>query len=277
MKTNKFYITLWVIISILLIWYVSVDAKWQNSKNWENISKTQKQSVKNEIKSSETCNIENIAKSSLTVDEENALYYQYNEEKVAYDLYTYFSELYGEKTFLNISTSESKHMEAVKTLLDRYSLEVPTDFWSLSWTYNTLKLEWEKSLQNALEVWIKVEILDIEDIVKTIKLTDNDDLKVVFINIGWASYNHLKWFVNWLEINSLTTNIDYSNYLTSDEINIKGSLKDKLVEKLENEWVILNEVIKSNIWNWNHRNSWNNNHNWKWMWKWGSWKLNCLK
>jgi hypothetical protein len=32
-------------------------------------------------------------------------------------------------------------------------------------------------------VGVKIEILDIDDITKTIKSTDNDDIKIVFTNI----------------------------------------------------------------------------------------------
>lgn len=35
-------------------------------------------------------------------------------------------------------------------------------------------------------------MLDIEDIAKAIKTSDNDDLKLIFTNIGGASYNHLR-------------------------------------------------------------------------------------
>jgi hypothetical protein len=128
----------------------------------------------------------------LSDAEKQELYYGYSEEKLAHDLYTYFYSLYGTQTFQNIANSESQHMTAVKTLLDRYSLATPTDYGTLQSTFDSLRVEGEKSLQSALEVGLKVEMLDIEDIKDTIKTTDNDDLKIVFTNIGGASYNHMR-------------------------------------------------------------------------------------
>jgi len=54
------------------------------------------------------------------------LYYGYSEESLAHDMYMYFYELYGVETFKNIADSEAEHKTAVKSLLDRYGLEVPT-------------------------------------------------------------------------------------------------------------------------------------------------------
>lgn len=301
MKTNKNYVTLWVIASVLLIWYMSVDAMnnyWYFKYFWYGRTRTsqvqhtgvnhqtwmnhQSGSGKN-MPEDPSHMITNIEKSELSKEEEKSLYYQYSEEKVAFDLYTHFYELYNEPTFLNISTSEAKHMEAVKMLLDRYALATPTDFWVLSATYGTLKLEWEKSLQSALEVGLKVEMLDVEDITKTISMTDNDDLKAVFLNIGWASYNHLRWFSKWLENNNLTSTVDFSKYFSQEDVNTKGSLKNKLLERLEKDGVVVSQVVKTNIENCTQNNEknhgeswlWNGQGKWQWTWQWtwkGMWK-----
>ncbi|MDD5213014.1 MAG: DUF2202 domain-containing protein [Candidatus Gracilibacteria bacterium] len=180
-----------------------------------------------------------VATGTLSDVEKQELYYGYSEEKVAHDLYAYFYSLYGTQTFQNIANSESQHMAAVKTLLDRYSLETPKDYGTLQSTFDSLKAEGEKSLQSALEVGLKVEMLDIDDITKTIKSTDNNDFKIVFTNIGGASYNHMRGFLKALNNNGLTTSIDYSSYLSQDELNTKGSLKNKLSEKLVSEGVSL--------------------------------------
>lgn len=180
--------------------------------------------------------LDEIPKSDLTNDEENLILDQYREEKVAYDLYNYFYELYGNRTFSMIANSEKQHMQAVKSLINRYSLVIPTDYWKLEDTYNTLKSEWEKSEKDALNVWVKVEMLDIEDMVNAIKNTDNDDLKQVFLKIGWASYNHLRAFAR-----NTDTTLDFSKYLSEDELNTRWSLSYKLADMLESEWVSLPE------------------------------------
>lgn len=102
---------------------------------------------------------------------------------VARDAYSYFATLYNVQAFKNIANSEQQHMDAVKVLLDRYNLPVPTTYGELEATFTTLKTEGEKGLKEALEVGIKIEILDIKDIIDTIKTTDNDDIKAVLMNI----------------------------------------------------------------------------------------------
>lgn len=110
------------------------------------------------------------------------------------------------------------------------------DYGTLNDTYKTLTSEGNVSLQKALEVGMKIEMLDIEDIVKMIKRTDNDDIKMVLVNIGGASYNHLKSFVVALKLSNLTTSIDYSAYLTQDDLMKKGyELKEKLRTRLTSE------------------------------------------
>jgi len=66
---------------------------------------------------------------------------QYEEEMMANELYSDFYEMYGIETFNNIASSEAKHMEAVKVLLDRYEIAVPTDYNHIKDLYNQLKEE----------------------------------------------------------------------------------------------------------------------------------------
>lgn len=85
-----------------------------------------------------------IPVSPLSESEKLALSYGYSEEMVARDIYNYFYSLYGIETFQRIATSEQQHMDAVKTLLDRYSLPIPTGYGTLQSTFDTLKSEGEK-------------------------------------------------------------------------------------------------------------------------------------
>jgi len=157
--------------------------------------------------------ISDIPLSDLSEQEKLDLMYHYSEEMVARDAYNYFYTLYGTKAFANIAKSEQQHMDAVKVLLDRYSLDTPTSYGELQSTFDALKAEWEKWLKEALEVWIKIEILDIKDIDDTKNSTDNEDIKLILTNIWNASYNHLRSFVKNLTNNGFTTDIDYSEYL----------------------------------------------------------------
>lgn len=181
--------------------------------------------------------IANVAASPLSEDEKRLVSYQYSEEMLARDSYANFFKLYGDQTFQNIAESEQKHMDAVKTLLDRYSLPVPTGYGELQSTFDSLKAEGEKGKKEALEVGLKIEMLDIEDMVKAIKATDNDDVKIVFANIGGASYNHLRGFSKALSANGSATSVDVSKYLSATELQSRGPLKNKLSERLTQEGV----------------------------------------
>jgi hypothetical protein len=112
-------------------------------------------------------------------------------------------------------------MEAVQALLSRYNIETPTNYDHIQELYDDLKSKGSVSLKDAIEVGIKIEIVDIDDIVTAIKSTDNDDIKTVFVNIGGASYNHMRGFVKALDNNDMTTDIDYSDYINEDDINTK--------------------------------------------------------
>lgn len=227
-------IATWISSTYAMNWEWNWQGKWQWQWNW---------SWQHSSQSKHSWNpwdmIKDIAPSDLSEQEKLDLAYQYSEEMVARDAYNYFYYLYNEQTFKNIAESEQQHMDSVKVLLDRYSLPTPTTYGELQDEFDTLKAEWEKGLKEALEVGLKIEMLDIEDIKDTIKSTDNDDIKIVFTNIWWASYNHMRGFAKSLENNNLVSNVDFSKYLTKDEVNTKWSLKYKLSESLVKEWVVL--------------------------------------
>ena len=215
--------------------------------------------------------IEDIAKTDLSQEESDKLVYQYAEEMLARDLYTHFYELYGTQTFQNIAASEAHHMDAVKALLDRYDLDAPSNYGELEDEYDALKAEGEESEQAALEVGLKIEMLDIEDIVETIEMTDNDDIKFIFTNIWGASYNHLRGFSKALINGWYETGIDISDYLSDEQIDTKGSLKHLLAERLEDDWIELpeeasSEAIKERCANEN-RGKWHGQGNGKMQWK----------
>lgn len=181
--------------------------------------------------------LSSVPASPLSEAEAASLAYQYSEEMVARDLYSYFATLYPDAVFKSIAASEQTHMDAVKALLDRYSVTVPTGYGELQSTFDALKSAGETSRQAALEVGLKVEMLDIEDIKKAIESTDNDDLKLVFANIGGASYNHLRGFSKALSANGYAPSVDISEYLSATEIASRGSLQYKLSETLADEGI----------------------------------------
>lgn len=205
-----------------------------------NIASTSKKEAKNPAET-----IKLIEKQDLNELEIDLLMKQYEEEMMAWELYSLFYEKYGVEVFKKVADSEAKHKKAVEALFERYDLEVPTDYNQLKDLYEELKSEGSKSLLDALEVWIKIERIDIEDIIEAIKSTDNNDVKVILTNIGWASYNHLRGFIKAVDTEGYTTSLDYNSYLNEDDINTKWPIKYKLAERLESEWVNLPEQVSS--------------------------------
>ncbi len=61
----------------------------------------------------------------LSEAEINSLTYMREEEKLARDVYVYLHDMYGSPIFDKISVSEQTHMDAIKTLLDRYGIPDP--------------------------------------------------------------------------------------------------------------------------------------------------------
>ena len=190
--------------------------------------------------------IKDVPASDLNETEQTLLINQYGEEKMARDLYAYAAEKYPNiNTFSNITSSEQKHMDAIKVLLDRYDIEAPSDYAKDNDLFVTLKNKIDQSEKDAIEVGITVEMVDIDNIAADIKATDNDDLKIILTNIGGASYNHLRGFVNALQNAGYETDLEWTNYISEDDLNTRGPLKVKLAEKLEAEGVDLPEKASS--------------------------------
>lgn len=165
---------------------------------------------------------------SLSKSDIENFQYQYSEEMLARDVYKTFYDLYKVKIFNNIAQSEQKHMDSVKNILERVNATIPTDYGVLNDTFIALKTEGSKGLQQALEVWLKIEMLDIDDIKDTLSTSNNVIVNDILYNIGGASYNHLRWFSKALIKENFITNIDISKYLSNEDINTKWSLKGLL-------------------------------------------------
>ncbi len=61
----------------------------------------------------------------LSQEEIDDLVYLREEEKLARDVYLHLYNTWGQWIFENIAASEQQHMDAVKTLLDRYGIHDP--------------------------------------------------------------------------------------------------------------------------------------------------------
>jgi hypothetical protein len=148
-----------------------------------------------------------VTTDTLSAAEIEGLLYMREEEKLARDVYLTLYEKWGMRIFQNISGSEQTHMDAVKTLLDRYDLEDPAAGTvvgvftnpTLQELYEQLIDEGSRSLADALRVGATIEEIDILDLEERIAQTDKSDIQLVYENLMRGSRNHLRAFVSTLE------------------------------------------------------------------------------
>jgi len=135
---------------------------------------------------------------SLTLSEKQALSYMYEEEKLAKDIYFVLGKIYPNVRVFDIYNSEIKHESSVVNVMKHYNLPLPQrgdkigSFKNLKLQklYNQLISKGKKSLKDALEVGIMVEVTDIEDLDKFLQKTTSLDIKALFEFLRDGSYNH---------------------------------------------------------------------------------------
>ena len=144
----------------------------------------------------------------LTEPEKYWLAYMREEEKLARDVYLFLYDQWGARIFDNISVSEQKHMDAIKTLLDRYAIPDPAaeteqgvfanpDIQEL---YDELTQQGGVSLVEALKVGVFIEETDMDDLNKAIASTSRKAIRTVYSNLIQGSLDHFKAFVSNLAI-----------------------------------------------------------------------------
>lgn len=140
---------------------------------------------------------------TLTEEEVAGLVFTREEERLAHDLYTVFSQEYGDVAiFARIAASETRHADAVETLLDRYGIDDPSEGQSAG-TYADDELQalydrWETqgltSVQDAYEVGVELETADIADLEGFNDATEVADLDRVYSRLLSGSERHLAAF-----------------------------------------------------------------------------------
>lgn len=162
-----------------------------------------------------------LAASTLTSDEVDALQQMREEEKLAHDVYVALGGAWGSRIFENIARAETAHGSAVATLLDRYGIADPTADQlpgaftdpGLQALYDDLVARGRSSLADALTVGALIEDLDIHDLREL--ATDTPDIARVFEALEQGSENHLRAFVRNLE----RAGASYApTYLSADEL-----------------------------------------------------------
>jgi hypothetical protein len=145
--------------------------------------------------------------SPLSADEIAGLLFIREEEKVARDVYLTLYETWDSQVFSNIARSEQSHMNAVKTLLDRYDIADPAagndigQFTNpdLQALYDDLTAQGQISLAEALRVGALIEEVDIADLIEELAAVEHSDIQRVYGQLLQGSENHLRAFVSNLE------------------------------------------------------------------------------
>jgi hypothetical protein len=150
--------------------------------------------------------VNQVAAAVLSDAEVDWLVYMREEEKLARDVYVFLYEKWHSRIFNNISLSEQKHMDAIKTLLDRYGIPDPAEgkgpgeFFNqeINILYNELIVRGSSSLEEAFNVGVVIEAEDISDLEAAYEETDHKDIGTVYLNLLAGSANHLRAFVSHL-------------------------------------------------------------------------------
>ncbi|NLF51240.1 MAG: DUF2202 domain-containing protein [Leptolinea sp.] len=128
------------------------------------------------------------------------------EEKLAHDVYVYLFEKWGMNVFENIAASEQAHTDAVKLLLDTYSIPDPAEGkdagefsdTKLQALYDQLIDQGSQSLGDALKVGAAIEEIDIVDLREALSQTSTPEIQRVYENLEKGSMNHLNSFTSTL-------------------------------------------------------------------------------
>ena len=161
----------------------------------------------------------------LSDEEIDGILFICEEEKLARDVYLKFAELYPPiAIFSNIASSEQRHMDSIKKLIDKYYLNDPvgdnsigvfTDD-NLQNLYDSLILQGSQSMTDALKVGAVIEEIDIIDISKYLEKSDEWMINRVYNNLIDGSENHLRAFVKELSMQGISYE---PQYLSVEEFN----------------------------------------------------------
>ena len=139
----------------------------------------------------------------ITQEEIDGLIHMRIEEKLARDVYTVLGTTYNAQVFLNIKLSEQAHMDAVKRMLDKYSIQDPlttdevgvfpdADFQAL---YDQYIAQGNITLNEALLAGVAIEELDIADLdYQLTTVVTNPGITKLYTNLKAGSVSHLAAF-----------------------------------------------------------------------------------
>ncbi len=146
-----------------------------------------------------------IPTGTLTEQQRTTLAYNAEEEKLAHDLYAEFADRYDAAIFDRIAGAETHHLDAIRTLMDRYGVTDPTagqargSFATASTqaTYDDLLAQGLTGERAALEAGRTVETDDIDQLRAALDGVTAPDVRRVYTNLVTASERHLDAFTAW--------------------------------------------------------------------------------
>ena len=142
------------------------------------------------------------ASTNLTQAEIDSLIVMREEEKLARDVYLTLADCWNVPIFANIARSETRHMTVVGQLIRANGLNDPVaDDTVGSFTnpkfaqlYDELVETGSRSLNDAYQVGVTIEEMDIRDLEESLAKVSNSNVRRVYQNLLRASQNHLRAF-----------------------------------------------------------------------------------
>ena len=143
----------------------------------------------------------------LSEEQKDTLFFIFQEEKVARDVYITLGEMYtNESTFANIQISEQEHILSAQVLCERYGIDTSNvnlsqeddfvgqfELHEMQELYNQCIELGQVSLLEALKVGRLIEVTDIDDLEKAAEGMPSDVVQV-YENLKNGSLNHLDAF-----------------------------------------------------------------------------------
>lgn len=137
----------------------------------------------------------------LSTEDQDALVFMYEEEKLARDVYITLGDLWGANQHMMIQDSEQKHMDAIGVLLTDYEIAYTTlavgeyNNPDLKTLYDDLVAQGAVSKLEAFKVGALVEDLDIVDLQEYMDATEEAAILGVYESLQCGSRNHLRAFM----------------------------------------------------------------------------------
>lgn len=172
--------------------------------------------------------------SQLTDAEINSIMSLREEEKVAYDVYTFMFEKYESKVFKNIAENEKDHMDKIKELIIQFNLNDPLSGISdqkgvfnnkkMQALYDEMIMAGNYGLLDALRAAARFEETDIIDLRNDLSAASDQTVVNTYINLESSSQDHLRALVKVIK----EEGISYKpSYLSKEDFDKIMSVKTK--------------------------------------------------